>query len=214
MRFGKMAMYALAAVAVAAVAWMVVWMLIVNNVETPDYRVVRSEGTVEIRDYPSMRVAQVVTEGERWQAVSSGFRPLANYIFAKNRDGDKIAMTAPVTQNLQETAAGPEAAKGSWQVRFIMPKDYRLDALPRPGDPAVTLLELSPQRRVAIRFSGVATDTLLAEQEAKLRRWALAEGIEVTGPPTFAYYNDPFTPGFLRRNEVLLDIANEAPPAS
>lgn len=34
----------------------------------------------------------------------------------------------------------------------------------------------------------------------------------VTAMPVYAYYNDPFTPGFLRRNEVLIDLA-EGPAA-
>jgi hypothetical protein len=28
----------------------------------------------------------------------------------------------------------------------------------------------------------------------------------VVGAPTYAYYNDPFTPGPLRRNEVIFDV--------
>jgi hypothetical protein len=34
-----------------------------------------------------------------------------------------------------------------------------------------------------------------------------ARAIDATGEPTYAYYNDPFTPGFLRRNEVMIEVA-------
>jgi hypothetical protein len=36
-----------------------------------------------------------------------------------------------------------------------------------------------------------------------------ARGLTPEGPAVYAYYNDPFTPGFLRRNEVMIDIATE-----
>jgi len=37
--------------------------------------------------------------------------------------------------------------------------------------------------------------------------WMRARGLVPQGPPEYAYYNDPFTPGFLRRNEVLRPVA-------
>ncbi len=164
-----------------------------------------------------MIVAEVTKSGERWQAVNRGFRPLANYIFAKERSGDKIAMTAPVTQQrekiamtapvTQSRAPGPDE---QWRVRFIMPSGYSLDRLPTPTDRTVTLRKVEAARQVAIRFSGVATDELIREQEAKLTAWLARERLLPNGPPTYAYYNDPFTPGFLRRNEVMFELAPAA----
>ncbi|MEL7049086.1 MAG: heme-binding protein, partial [Pseudomonadota bacterium] len=66
--------------------------------------------------------------------------------------------------------------------------------------------------RVAIRFSGMATDTSIAEQEAKLRAWMTSNNLTPAGAPTYAYYNDPWTPGPLRRNEVLFDLEGPSDP--
>ncbi|MEM9737071.1 MAG: heme-binding protein, partial [Pseudomonadota bacterium] len=90
---------------------------------------------------------------------------------------------------------------------FIMPASYAMGDLPAPGQGDVALSEIPAQRRAAIRFSGVADDALLAKQEAALRTWLELEGLTPVGAPIYAYYNDPFTPGFLRRNEVLFDLA-------
>ncbi len=173
----------------------------VNDVETPDYTVSASDGAFEIRGYPALIVAEVVRSGGRKSAVNKGFGPLATYIFAKKRDGEPIAMTAPVTQATDD-------AGQSWTVRFVMPAEYSLDTLPNPGNAEISLVDVPAGRRAAIRFSGVATDLLIAEKEGALRAWLRGRGIEPVGPATYAYYNAPFVPGFLRRNEVLFDIAD------
>ncbi|NEV62737.1 SOUL family heme-binding protein [Thiorhodococcus minor] len=194
-------------------AAMAVFVLIVQNVETPDYEVVRKEGPFEIRQYPSLVVAEVARKGTRKEALSAGFSPLAGYIFAKERSGDRVAMTAPVTQQLAEqipmTAPVTQAPAddGSWRVRFIMPAAYALEALPPPASPDVRLQELPTQRVAAVRFSGRTTDATIAEQEQALREWLEAQGLSPADAPVYAYYNDPFTPGFLRRNEVMIRIA-------
>lgn len=190
------------------------WIFVTSNVEQPDYQVVAQEGAIELRDYPRLVVAEVTRRGDRKSAVNAGFRPLADYIFAKERAGESIAMTAPVTQERARIAmtapVTQSAANGdgsdAWVVRFIMPAEYDLESLPAPQNPDVRLDVVPPTRRAAIRFSGVATDSLLAEQEALLRDWLARNGLPAGGAATFAYYNDPFTPGFLRRNEVLLDL--------
>jgi hypothetical protein len=150
-----------------------------------------------LRAYPPLVVAEVTRTGTRDQAVRAGFGPLARYIFAQERGGEKIAMTAPVTQ----TAEG-----GSWTVRFIMPSDYSLDRLPKPSGADVKLTELPAARRAAIRFSGWWSDPLFTEKNAELLAWMAKHGLSPVGEPTFAYYNDPFTPGFLRRNEILYEV--------
>lgn len=173
-------------------------LLAANSVEKPPYESVTLDGDFELRDYAEQVVAEVTTTGARQQAVSAGFGPLAGYIFAKERAGDKIAMTAPVTQTPGDG--------GEWVVRFIMPSQYTLETLPKPAGSQVRLETLPPRRMAAVRFSGVATDALIAEQELRLVTWMEARGLSPTDTPTYAYYNDPFTPGFLRRNEVLVPV--------
>lgn len=173
------------------------WYVQTRNVEIARYDVIESDGAIEIRAYPPLAVAEVTRSGTRDQAVRAGFGPLARYIFASERGGEKIAMTAPVTQS---------EAGGGWTIRFIMPSGYTPATLPKPSGNDVTLAEMPAAKRVAIRFSGWWSDSLFTEKNAELLAWMQRRGIAAKGGPTFAYYNDPFTPGFLRRNEILYDI--------
>jgi len=188
----------------------------VNNVGHPDYTSVETDGDIEIRDYPSLVVAEVTREGDRANAVRRGFGPLAGYIFAKERDGDRIEMTAPVTQRRREpigmtapVTQTPATSSGSWAIRFIMPANHSLETLPKPVRSDVRLAKLPEQRRAVIRFSGVTTNELIEAKESALRKWLMGRGLRPNGPPTYAYYNHPLTPGFLRRNEVMFDVAND-----
>ncbi|MEM9843643.1 MAG: heme-binding protein [Pseudomonadota bacterium] len=166
-------------------------------VEVPDYAVETADGDFELRSYPGLVTASVKRSGSRQQAVRRGFTPLANYIFAKNRTGDKIAMTAPVTQERNENG---------WIVSFIMPSDMSLDTLPAPaGD--VLLQEVAPRYMATVRFSGRWSDKRFREQTARLLKWIEARGLRPLDQPEYGYYNDPFTPAFLRRNEVLIEVA-------
>lgn len=189
----------IALLAVAVVAGLVVfWYVQTRNVEIARYSVTEAAGPIEIRDYPALVVAEVTRTGNRDQAVRAGFGPLARYIFASERPGAKIAMTAPVTQ---------QQGEGTWTIQFIMPTGYTLETLPKPAGADVQLREEPAVRRVAIRFSGWWSDALFTQKNAELQAWLQKKGLATVGPPIFAYYNDPFTPGFLRRNEILYDLA-------
>lgn len=192
-----MLLYVALALAAAAVALGLFWFIQTRNVEVARYDVVEADGAIEIRDYPALIVAEVERTGSRDQAVRAGFGPLARYIFAREREGDKIAMTAPVTQ---------KADGERWTIQFIMPSGYDMARLPRPAGPDVCLRETPPARRAAIRFSGWWSDELFAAKDKALKQWLDGRGLATKGTPTFAYYNDPFTPGFLRRNEILYDL--------
>lgn len=194
----KMLMYFFGLLGLALVGLIAFW-LYATNVETPEYKVARKDGSIEIRDYPALVAAETTQGGSRYDAVRTGFSPLAGYIFAKERPGDKIAMTAPVAQIADESG---------WRVQFFMPSGSTLESLPKPAENSVKLAEIPERRLAAIQFSGVADDALLAEKESALRAWLQANGLE-GGPAIFAYYNDPFTPGFLRRNEVLVQLKVE-----
>ena len=192
-----MLLYLLGAIGIGLISLVGFWFYATSNVETPDYAVVVADGPIELRDYPPLVAAEIERGGARYDAVRTAFSPLAGYIFAKERAGDKIAMTAPVTQT---------GGEGEWTVSFIMPSGYTLETLPKPAGSAVSLREIPAQRMAAIRFSGVADDDLLATNEATLRAWLAKEDID-GGAATYAYYNDPLTPGFMRRNEVLIEVS-------
>ncbi|MGB5351823.1 MAG: heme-binding protein, partial [Polyangiales bacterium] len=64
--------------------------------DSPQYRVVKTLGDIEIREYEPYLVAQTVVDGNLESAGNQGFRILAKYIFGNNRGGQKIAMTSPV----------------------------------------------------------------------------------------------------------------------
>jgi DNA gyrase inhibitor GyrI len=193
----RMLLYLALGLVVAILCLAAFWYVQSRNVEIARYAVIEAEADIEIRDYPALTVAEVTRTGSRDTAVRSAFGSLAGYIFAKGRSGEKIAMTAPVTQM-------PEGS--SWKIRFVMPSAYTLDRLPKPSGTDVRLLELPPARRAAIRFSGWWSDELFNAKDAVLLAWLKEKGLEASGAPTLAYYNDPFTPGFLRRNEIIYDL--------
>ncbi|MCM2505320.1 heme-binding protein [Aureimonas altamirensis] len=175
---------------------------IAEHAEEPDYDVVRKEGDIEIRDYEAMLVAETVKGGYHEKARRLGFEALYNFIRAHNRSGKKIAMTTPVLQQLSE---GDGKAKG-WAIRFIMPSKYSKSSLPAPETDDVRIEEVPARRMVAIRFGGVFNASLASKKLMALYNYLADENLKQKGDPVYAFYNPPWTPGFLRRNEILIEV--------
>lgn len=200
----------------ALAAGLISWGAVANAVEQPEYTVVARGGDIEIREYGPMIAAQADVSGEREAALSRGFRIIADYIFGNNLSSSKVAMTAPVTQQSGEKiamtapvtaqASGDQASGGMWQVRFIMPSEYTMQTLPKPVNPEVTLVELPARRVAAITFSGRGRDSAIAEHESALKAYLQQQGLTASAPPTYAFYDAPWTPPFMRRNEVLMEL--------
>ena len=181
-----------------------------RQTEEPDFRPLESDGDYQIRDYPAMAVAETVVDGPRRDALDQGFRILADYLFAKSRDGEKLEMTVPVMQDSGDPMASDpplfdDELEGAWRTRFVMPDGRSPDDLPEPPD-GVTVVELSPRKVAVVSFSGVADDRLLAKQEDRLRGWLARRGEMTSAEPEYAFYNSPMIPGPLRRNEVWLAL--------
>ncbi len=188
-----------------------------SGVEEPKYRVTLAQGDFEIREYMPVVVAETTVEGNWSAAGNAGFRRLADYIFGAN-DGDrKIAMTAPVSQGrggqkIAMTAPVAQERRGEdWVVAFTMPSEYTLDRLPAPDDPAVRLRQVGERRVAAIRFSGSWDESRFEARAVELKRWVASKGETAVGEPVTARYNPPWTPWFLRRNEILLELAPRRP---
>jgi hypothetical protein len=182
------------------------------GVEEPAFKVVRREAGFETRDYASVVTAETTVSGDAVKARNAGFMPLADYIFAKDRKGGKIAMTAPVTQAPREKIAmtapvSQKASANGWTVAFTMPAGYTLATLPKPADPSVRLVEHPARRMAVVKFSGLAGAERMDAKRAELLKDVAEAGLKPVGDPVFAFYDPPWTLPFLRRNEVMVEVA-------
>jgi len=187
---------------------------IMSHVETPNYNVVTAESNIEVRQYDPMIIAEVQMDGQREDAIGDGFRILADYIFGNNMIKQDIAMTAPVQQQksakIAMTAPVQQQREGdAWQVSFVMPSEYSMDALPKPVNDLVTLKKIPAKQFVVIIFSGTNSGTNLKEHEEKLMEYIQSKNISVTGSPKYAFYNPPWTLPPMRRNEIMFEIQEQ-----
>lgn len=188
-----------------------------QETEQPKYTVISTANNVEIRQYGSMIVAEASVEGERGRAMSRGFRIIADYIFGNNLSSSKVAMTSPVAQQASPQRSGEKIAMtspvtqqsqgDSWQVRFIMPSEYTMETLPTPANPAVSLIEVPGKRVAVIRFSGMARSGEVSRYQSDLEAFLAAKNLTAAASPTYAFYDGPWTPPQMRRNEIMIELA-------
>lgn len=183
----------------AAIAAGLGYALLFNSDEEVEFATILRDGAFSVRDYPQLTVAETVAQGLRESALALGFLALANYIDGKGRGGPRIGMTAPVL------ADGDDDGRG-WRTRFVMPARFTPETLPAPGE-GVSIRSLPPRRVAAMRFAGEPADSALVRHETGLRYWMETHGLRAAGPVEHAFYNSPFVPGILRRNEVLIPLA-------
>jgi len=189
-------------------------------VEEPSYDVVQQLDGAEVRQYAPYVVAQVLVNGPADQAGNQAFPILAGYIFGKNKGARTFDMTAPVTQaavpvKLDMTAPVTQAeAPGGYLVQFVLPKGVTLATAPEPVDPRVQLRQVPGSRVAVIRYSGFWSQANYDEHLGKLQAALRAAQLPWVGEPTLSRYNPPFTPWFMRRNEIWLTLKAPAPAAS
>jgi hypothetical protein len=188
-----------------------------HAIEEPAYEVTRTIGHVEVRQYAPYMVAEVVVGGSASEAGNTAFRILAGYIFGKNKGERKLAMTAPVTQRAAPTKlpmtapVTQSATSGGYLIQFVLPRGTTPASAPEPIDPRVTLRKVPSMRVAVIRYSGFWSDANYNEHLAQLEQTLRAAGVKWSGEPIYSRYNAPFTPWFLRRNEIWLPL-DDAPP--
>jgi hypothetical protein len=183
-----------------------------HAIEEPSYEVTRKLGDIEVRQYAPYVVAEVLVPGSATGAGNKAFRILAGYIFGKNKGEKKFAMTAPVTQSaapmkLEMTApVSQRAATGGYLVQFVLPKGVTLATAPEPIDQRIALRQVQPARVAVIRYSGFWSESNYNKHLAELERTLRDAGVRWSGEPIYSRYNSPFTPWFLRRNEIWLQL--------
>ncbi|NCW94633.1 MAG: heme-binding protein [Actinobacteria bacterium] len=87
-----------------------------------------------------------------------------------------------------------------------MPAEMKLSDLPSPKNSKVSLRTVPEHISAALGFNGVTTSSKIQEKEAELREALAKEGLTPLGALRIARFDPPWKPGFLRYNEVILDI--------
>ena len=188
-----------------------------SRVEQADYTVVETMNNYEIREYPAHIVAQTTVQGSYGESMSNGFRIVAGYIFGGNTKRESIAMTAPVvaqkgegsqaSERIAMTAPVVATAEGDSQViSFGMPRSYTLETLPKPNDPRVKIVMIPAKKYAVVRFSWYRSDARVKNMQEKLLSALARDGIVAEGSIAYAGYNAPWTPPWMTRNEVLVEV--------
>jgi DNA gyrase inhibitor GyrI len=164
--------------------------------ESAPFQVVRASGKFELRDYPELTVVETRMAGGG-NGSDGSFNRLFRFITGGNDAKQKIAMTTPVLMSGDDTNA---------TMAFVMPAKIKTAEVPKPSDGAVTVRELAAGRFAVLRFSGGRSAKYEAESLERLRAWMKQEGLKELSPPIYGYFDPPWTPAFLRRNEVMARI--------
>lgn len=167
---------------------------------TTDYEVISEGKGFELRRYAPYVVAETTATGPFETADGPAFGLLVDYIQGRNEGGRNLPMTAPVTQQPLDTG------EQQWLFQFVMSPEYLMSMLPRPADPAVTLRQVGERTLAVRRYRGNWSEERYREHEDALLAALRDEAIQPVGSPLFARYNAPFVPGFLRRNEVMVEV--------
>ena len=164
------------------------------------YEVLEEYPDFELRHYPDHLVAETQVGGPFELAGNVAFPRLARYIGGHNRSSRKLAMTAPVVQE-------QDPRSRHYVVGFVMPAGVSADDLPDPLDSKVHTRRVPAETVAALRFSGRWSRRSFEKRTEQLLAAVDRAGLDVVGTPRYARYDPPWTPWFLRRNEVVVPVA-------
>ena len=167
-----------------------------RDIETPDYKVLKTIDEVELRLYPKMIVAKTSLSDKSFENQgSNGFRTIANYIFGGNEKNQKIAMTAPVVMEMSDSAT----------MYFVMPKQYKKEDLPNPSSKNVRISEESSKTLAVISYGGFSSDKKIQKHQKELMKVLMKNNIKTKGAYMYMGYNAPWDV-INRRNEVAIEV--------
>ncbi|KNZ41597.1 SOUL family heme-binding protein [Acetobacterium bakii] len=164
--------------------------------ETPAYKVLEKDGAFEIRSYEDYFTAAV---DEVSMTDTNGFGQIFEYISGSNSKKEKIDMTVPVINELEN---------GSVTTEFVMPHHFTRESLPDPDNSRIKIKTREDRLCAVISFSGSISSEKIDKHLEKLQKWLVDKDIKTIGGFRLARYNPPFTPPTFRRNEILVDIQN------
>ena len=190
------------------------WGTNLSALEEPKYSVLKEYENFEIRNYASYLVAEVDIEESYNKSGNEAFRILAGYIFGDNQSSKKMNMTAPVESEAIQSSekmnmTAPVFSNknfNGYTYRFVMESKYTQETLPVPNNSKIRITEIKDRVMAVISFSGRWSQKNFEKHEQILVNDLKNAGIGVASEAIYARYNAPFTPWFLRRNEIMFEI--------
>jgi hypothetical protein len=189
------------------------WGIYANRTaQSVPYEQIRQTNGIELRHYPETVRVETTAMNE-----VAAFRRLFRYISGANQGNESVSMTAPVeTQEGAEISMttpvrseGAESENEVVRMAFYLPSEYDTETAPEPTESGVNLVT-EPAKTVAVdRFSWYAPEWRVKRRSRTLRSALDQAEIEPVGEPFLLRYNDPWTPPFMRRNEVGIEVAAE-----
>jgi hypothetical protein len=186
------------AIVVTAIFFFVWKVTVRSQYESADYTVLESKGVFQIREYPYLMMVTTNMNIES-QGDDGSFRRLFRYISGENETGQKLAMTTPVLMQPDKDVLGD-------RMGFIIPKRTVKERVPKPSNNQVQIRERRGGRFAVIRFNGRLTNDKFTAAETRLRSWMLSQDLLGEVYVESAGYDPPWTPGLLRRNEILIRL--------
>lgn len=162
------------------------------------YEVLKKIGKAEIRRYPRLVIARVVGYGD------GGFNILFQFITGNNKQKSNVAMTTPVVS--ERIAMTAPVLSETDSLAFIMPEEFTFETTPEPLDDRVKIVEVPERVVVALRFSGRWSNLIFEKKSEELLAEIENAGLKIAGQVFSMRYNAPYTPWFLRRNEVAVEV--------
>lgn len=172
--------------------------------EEPKYIVVHRGNGYEVRQYEDRLAVQTA------QASSSdnAFGRLFRYISGANTGSAKINMTVPVarSEKIDMTVPVNQTTGTGGYMQFFLPDIYTIESAPIPTDPDVQIVVVSGGYFAVRRYNGAANERNFEKHRDSLMTTLQSDKVNVVGRAVRATYNGPFTPPFMRRNEVIVQV--------
>ena len=167
--------------------------------EQQPYEVLQRYPGFELRRYPNTLWPKWTSpDRSAWRGTS----PSPNWPVSDgghNQASRKVAMTAPVVQE-------KDPRSGVFVVGFVMPSDLAADEVPEPLDSSVRTRRVPAQTAAALTFSGRWSRSTYEARTNELLDMLAQAQLTVVGRPRYARFDPPWTPWFLRRNEVVIPV--------
>jgi hypothetical protein len=160
-------------------------------IKTFPYTVLKQDNQFEIR---AMDAYYVVKSKNVERLGYQGFDACFRYISGDNQASKSYSMTAPVINRLDDTVMVDTA--------FVL---LGSDTPPQPNHQAV-IERIESTCMVVYKFKGNINDNAIKNSLEVLETYINAQRLTIKDGPWLARYNPPFIPGFLKRNEMMMEV--------